>query len=113
MVLQPTELLEKGIIEVRRAYEAGELPDGQEPLPPPDDKVVRGFKRLLTSIEAHLGSGDRLEPATADTLLARVLGDDRLLELLRTSALRIPAVLGATPNEERDEAAEHLGVGIA
>lgn len=111
----PDDRLEAGIIALRAAYLSGEIPAGNdEPQRrEAEDKETRGFKAFVDSLAQRVEDGQPIKTATADALLSRAMGDDRLLSLLHESALRVAAVLAASEGPDRDEAAERLGVDIA
>lgn len=110
LVRQAEAVLSEDIISLRRRYLAGEE---QPPLTPlvskRDEAELRGFCVALENLTRREGD---IQAATANALLKRALLDDRMMEALRDSPLRIPLVLAAEISDARRDAADRLNVDV-
>lgn len=104
---QPDEVLAKDIGAVRALFLAG-VDTAWTPPPKRPDGQVRGFARALEA----LGERSEIKPSTAEQLLEKALANDEMMELLRDSPLRIGLLLAAPQSDQRQEAAERLGVDL-
>ncbi len=108
----PAEVLAEPIIQLRRRYLEGEVPPGTASsswgVPPKPDKRIVGFERAL----AGLLKMEVIKPGTADVLVRRALADDQMMSILRSHEARRPLIMAATPGEDRQAAAEAVGLDI-
>ena len=111
---QPDAVLDEDIVALRGRYERGERPTVA--WSPPQEAVVdrdlAAIRAMVRSLAAK-GPAYELSPRTADTLLRKALANDAASAELRGTELATRAVRASTPGEDRNTAAELLGVDIA
>jgi hypothetical protein len=116
LVAQPDAVLRESIVTVRAWYQSGEpvqIPDrSSSPAPTPERQAdLDAYRQMLRSLVAK-GESYAIKAATADRFLHLALQDDRKMELLTASPLRVRLVLAASLGDDRTEAAERLVVDV-
>ena len=114
LVRQSSDVLSEDIISLRQRYLAGhEEPHNVPAANKRDEAELRGFCAALENLaDVHAIQGDLIQSSTANALLERALADDRMMEALRASPLRIPLVLAADDGDARRDAADRLNVDV-
>ena len=107
---QPNEVLAQDICTLRAAFLGGHDVAYQEvPLPPQESSELLGFRRALDGVSR---SKSPLKAKTADQLLHRALQHQELLLALREHKICIPLLLAASPGDDRNYAAEVMGIDV-
>ncbi|MFK8002767.1 MAG: RNA ligase [Polyangiales bacterium] len=110
LVRQADAVLSEDIISLRRRYLAGHEEPSTKPITSKRDEAeLRGYCAALENLASR---GGEIQSATAGALLERALADDRMMDALRTSPLRIPLVLAADVGDTRRDAADRLNVDV-
>jgi hypothetical protein len=110
LVRQADAVLSEDIISLRRRYLAGrEEPQTTLVTSKRDEAELRGYRVALENLAKRDGV---IQSATANALLERALADDRMMDALRASPLRVALVLATDIGEVRRDAADRLNVDV-